>query len=203
MKYKIDGIFPTPVYITSLDRKFSKTEMKAIDKIAKSIHQNESNYISDDSYILEKPVFKKLKKELSAHLLEYNKIVTQWQNVKPYITQSWLNFTRNDEYHHEHEHPNSMISGVLYVNANPEKDMIRFFNNSYKRIKPEIKNWNLFNSESWWYPVTSGDLLLFPSELTHKVDVKKGDNIRISLAFNSFVKGVLGDKRKISELEII
>ena len=49
MKYKIDAIFPTPIYITSLGREFSKTEMKAIDKINKSIHQNESNYISDDS----------------------------------------------------------------------------------------------------------------------------------------------------------
>ena len=46
MKYKIDGIFPTPIYITSLGREFSKTEIKAIDKINKSIHQKESNYIS-------------------------------------------------------------------------------------------------------------------------------------------------------------
>jgi hypothetical protein len=147
MKYKIDAIFPTPIYIASLGREFSKTEIKAMDKINKSIHKNESNYISDDSYILEKPVFKKLKKELFTHLLEYNKVITQWKNVKPYITQSWLNFTKTDEYHHIHEHPNSMISGVLYVNANPENDMIRFFNNCYKRIKPETKNWIFMGSE--------------------------------------------------------
>ena len=69
MKYKIDAIFPTPIYIASLGREFSKTEIKAMDKINKSIHKNESNYISDDSYILEKPVFKKLKKELLTHLI--------------------------------------------------------------------------------------------------------------------------------------
>ena len=38
--------------------------------------------------------------------LKYNKI------VQPYITQSWLNTTNQNEAHHQHEHPNSFLSGV-------------------------------------------------------------------------------------------
>ena len=41
---------------------------------------------------------------------------------------------------------------------------------------------------------------MFPSETTHTVDNKQGENIRTSLAFNVFIKGTLGDKRELTEL---
>ena len=34
---------------------------------------------------------------------------------------------------------------------------------------------------------------MFPSETQHKVEFKKGNNIRTSLSFNVFVKGDLGN----------
>ena len=37
------------------------------------------------------------------------------------ITQSWINFTKKGEYHHPHAHPNSLISGVFYVEADKDK----------------------------------------------------------------------------------
>ena len=41
---------------------------------------------------------------------------------------------------------------------------------------------------------------MFPSSLNHGVDVKKGDNIRISLSFNTFYKGVLGSDTALTKL---
>jgi hypothetical protein len=41
---------------------------------------------------------------------------------------------------------------------------------------------------------------MFPSSLTHMVETKEGTNTRISLAFNVFVKGTLGDNTRLTEL---
>ena len=41
---------------------------------------------------------------------------------------------------------------------------------------------------------------MFPSSLTHGVDTKEGNNTRISLAFNVFVKGNLGTYDSATEL---
>ena len=41
---------------------------------------------------------------------------------------------------------------------------------------------------------------MFPSSLVHQVDLKKGNNTRISLAFNTFYKGKLGINSELTEL---
>ncbi len=43
---------------------------------------------------------------------------------------------------------------------------------------------------------------MFPSTLAHSVPRKSDDNVRISLAFNVFVKGVLGRTNDLNELFI-
>lgn len=202
LAYKIDGIFPTPIYITKINRKLSKIENKFIKESASNVNNNQGNLISKDTYVLDKPPFKKLKIELLAHLKEYYKVVCKFDKVEPYLTQSWLNFTSENQYHHQHEHPNSMISGVFYINSEVNNDSIKFWNHTYKRIRPQISEWTWLNSESWTYPVESNDLIIFPSQVTHSVQVKKGNNLRISLAFNSFIKGEIGTEDKIDLLHI-
>ena len=71
------------------------------------------------------------------------------------------------------------------------------------QIKPTIKEHNIWNSDTWWYPLETGELILFPSTTKHQVDIKKGNNIRVSLAFNTFYKGTLGTSTGLTELNII
>ena len=84
--------------------------------------------------------------------------------------------------------------------SNEEFDKIKFFNDKYQTIKIEIKDWNLWNAESWWFSVKTGDVILFPSSLTHMVENKEGTNTRISLAFNVFIKGTVGNNKNLTEL---
>jgi hypothetical protein len=44
------------------------------------------------------------------------------------------------------------------------------------KYKPEIKDFNLWNSETWFFPVETGDLFMFPSSTIHQVETKKGTN---------------------------
>jgi len=72
----------------------------------------------------------------------------------------------------------------------------------YKQIKPDIDNtkYNLWNSDTWFFPVETGDLFMFPSSTTHQVETKTGTNTRISLAFNTFYKGSVGSNTNSTEL---
>ena len=48
------------------------------------------------------------------------------ENIKIYITQSWLNYTNFKQYHHAHSHNNSFVSGVFYLKADKNFDFISF-----------------------------------------------------------------------------
>ena len=201
-KATVSGIFPTPVYITQLNRKFIDKENKFIDKIyKKDNYKNEGNLTSNDTYILNSRPFNILKKELNKIIKDYcNKVLSTSNNIEPYITQSWLNYTKEGQYHHKHAHPNSIISGVLYINADKDNDKIFFFKEKYELFRPEIKEYNIWNSESWFFPIKTGDVILFPSSLTHMVKTKEGTNT--SLSFNVFFKGTIGSYHDLTELII-
>jgi len=197
----INGIFPIPVYISKLDRELTKKELSFVDKSKLDFYKNDGNINSNDNYILNQKVFGSLKEDLYLRVEDYfKKVLSYTDAVTPYITQSWLNYTETNQYHHKHAHPNSIVSGVFYINCHEELDKIKFFKEDYKTIKPEIKDWNLYNSETWWFTVKTGDIILFPSSLTHMVETKEGDNTRISLAFNVFIKGTIGNNKNLTEL---
>jgi uncharacterized protein (TIGR02466 family) len=201
MEATINGIFPTPIYISKIDRELTKKELSFIDKTKLDIYNNEGNTTSNDNYILNNKAFKTVKDELDLKVQDYfDKVISPSNNITPFITQSWLNYTETNQYHHKHQHPNSLVSGVFYINCHEEHDKIKFFNEKYSTIKPEVKDWNIWNSESWWFSVKTGDVILFPSSLTHMVETKKGDNTRISLAFNVFIKGTVGNNINLTEL---
>ena len=194
----IHALFATPVYVTELNRKLTskETNFKKIKQI-----KNYGNYRSNDSYILNTKQFSNIKKELDIAIKDYfNKIISPKNKITPYITQSWLNYTDTNEHHHKHNHPNSLVSGILYLNANEKFDKVEFYKDDYNMIKPEIKNFNFFNSESWWLPVKTGQIMLFPSSLSHSVLIKKGTNTRVSLAFNVFIKGGVGSLNDLTKL---
>ena len=201
MEATINGIFPTPIYISKLNKELTSLELKFVDKNKKDFYKNDGNITSNNNYILNEKPFAHIKKELDLRVQDYfDKVISPANNITPYITQSWLNYTETNQYHHKHAHPNSLVSGVFYINCHEEHDKIKFFNDTYKTIRTEVKDWNMWNSESWWFPVKTGDVILFPSSLTHMVETKQGDNTRISLAFNVFIKGTIGNNKNLTEL---
>ena len=209
IKADIDGIFQTPIYRTELTQDFSKKQLSFIDnnklqsQNEKKTRNKSGNITSSNKNILDQPVFKNIKQELELIIEDYvEKIIVPSNNITPYITQSWLNYTEPGQFHHTHAHANSLVSGVLYFNCHETLDKITFYSHRYDIIKPETRTFNHFNSESWWFGVKTKEVILFPSSLTHGVDTKEGDNTRISLAFNVFVKGSFGNYDSATELII-
>ena len=205
MKAEIHGLFPVPVMIGELDREFTKEESSTIKEYCKHVRKNEGNITTNDSYVLENKNLSKLKDDLTNFVNGYlSQIINPINDVTPYITQSWINITTDGQYHHKHSHSNSYLSGVLYIEAEEENDAIKFFKpyNQYQPIKLTPKDSNIHNSTNWWFSVKKGLIVLFPSYLEHMVEMKQGNNKRISLAFNTFLQGNLGFEAELTELKI-
>lgn len=203
MHFDIFNLFPTPIFKANIDRKFTKKELNFVEKQKRQCVKNVGNTHTKDSYILNNKPFENIKTFLNDCCNEYLKTVIcpKEKNINLYITQSWLNYTREKESHHHHSHPNSVVSGVLYFDCDKEKDKITFTSPSgYKQIQPEIGNFNIWNSDKWWLELQTGELLMFPSSLMHQVETKEGSNTRISLAFNTFYKGSLGSGAELTQL---
>ena len=105
-------------------------------------------------------------------------------NINVYITQSWANYTEPNQYHHKHTHPNSFISGVFYINAIKNEDMIKFYKDLPFVYQINHNQSNNYNSSDVAIFVESNDLILFPSNFSHSVPPTTSKEIRISIAFN-------------------
>jgi uncharacterized protein (TIGR02466 family) len=198
----IFSLFSTAVAITTLDKKFTKEELAFVEKHSKPemLVKNMGNVTSANNYILNEPELVNLKKLLTEHINDYiTNIYKPKYKAEGYITQSWLNYTKKGEFHHVHEHPNSFISGVLYINALNDVDKITFHRN-HNQLKIATDAYNTYNSDTWWLGIKTYDIIMFPSNLTHSVETVVSDETRISLAFNSFIKGVFGEKLELTEL---
>ena len=192
-------IFPTTVGITHLGRNFTKNEIEIFENL--KMGPNEGNSTSLNRNVLELPKFKNLKKFITKSVNDYfQSVYCPQEKIELYVTQSWTNNTLRGQYHHKHAHPNSFISGVLYLNADSEYDKIFFHKDKYAQLDVSVKEWNLSNSESWWFEVATGKLIMFPSSLTHSVSSVETERTRVSLAFNTFFRGTFGNKFNLTEL---
>ena len=197
----IENLFPQPVGIYRLDRNLTEKEIEFIK--GQQTRPNAGNMTSKDNFILRRKTMTKLRDFIESNLTDYfDTIYNPKHKVSLRITQSWCNYTEPGQYHHKHAHPNSFVSGVFYPQANRETDKIYFYRSGFQQIKLPPEKWNSWNSESWWFPVGTGDLIFFPSHLEHMVESVQGDQTRISLSFNTFPIGNIGNDIELTGLQI-
>ena len=194
--YDLNYVFPIPTYLTKLDRDLTNQEKDVFVKEYQHTNLLIGNRGSANKAILEDPDLIDVKDFIMLHVNQYMKdIVSPANDVEIYITQSWANWTEPGEFHHKHSHQNSLISGVFYINADPDEDKITFYKEEYQQIYLKVKEFNPCNSSSWWFNVGTGNLILFPSNLVHMVETDstaRNKETRVSLAFNTFVRGEIG-----------
>ena len=185
------SLFPIPLLVCAYQWDYSE-ELKWIRSV-ESWRENKDSYNrqSTDTFILDHPELKKIRTFIETKL---NTFVSQTLGSEDRlaITQSWLNKNEKGESHHEHVHPNSMISGVWYPVIHDKLPPIQFRNRAQRDVELSTERYNTFNSATFMLPLNPGELILFPSNLTHSVQPNPFDEERISLSFNTWVKGNIG-----------
>jgi len=195
----IYSLFPTAVIKFELGRDLTSEELAFV--AGQTTYKNVGNLTSNDRYVLKHWTLKNLNTFIEESVGEYLRSIYAPKNeVGLRITQSWINYCKPGEWHHHHKHPNSFISGVFYINAERERDKIHFHYDNHQQIKLPVSDFNIYNSESWWLEVGAGDLMIFPSSLTHSVEPVKEE--RISLSFNTFPVGYVGQEESLNALHL-
>lgn len=197
----IHQIFPTAIGRFELETPINKKELKFINSLQTT--SNVGNCTSTENYLLEYKQLARLKKFFQESVDQYlSEIIDPQQDVKLRITQCWANYSKTDQWHHAHAHANSFLSGVFFAQSDPETDKINFLKNIFRQINLPPKNFNAYNSESWWFEAVPNTLLLFPSYVTHEVPPVSVESTRISISFNTFPVGIIGSKNTLTELKL-
>ena len=185
----INDIFKTPLYNTIFDH-LNQSEM--IDYCLKYREDNPSDNRSNINGYQSKPL-----EGIHLPLNEMFKDIDYTCNafcqrigmrMPTFIQNCWININGPNSYNTEHRHPLAMVSGVFYISV-PENSGDIVFTNPTEKMdmfwgKYFVDNFTPYNSVCSIHKPKDMELLLFPSYLTHRVDINKSNEDRISISFN-------------------
>ena len=112
---------------------------------------------------------------------------------QPVLDNIWININGYKDLNLIHNHGNTSMSGVYYVQTPPKCGNITFNHPAFDLVNlsymNKMNNFNAYNSPSWSLPVKAGLLYLFPGYLNHLVGSNMNKTTkRISVSFNLFFK---------------
>ena len=199
-KDELISVFPTAVQIYKYENSIDK-ELNYIENLPYQEQVANSNFKSKDSYLTKHEQLKDIKIFFKECIDDYCNVITN-SDQRLVITQLWANKNPTGAKHHEHIHPNSILSGVFYLKQDKTLPPIQFQKSIQGAMKLDPKKYNNLNSETFLLPCVDGELLLFPSNLKHSVPTNMGKEARISLSFNTFSVDTLGSKDSLTHLDI-
>jgi uncharacterized protein (TIGR02466 family) len=196
----VASLFGVPIYTS----KVAPISFKSINYISNLTFEkmpNNNGFITSNVTLLDDPNCLEIKNKI---LNSFDDYVYNVLKIKPeiefYITTSWAVKFLPGGSAKEHTHSNSLFSGVLYLKAAEDTGQIAFHKyQKYLDISSTTLNlgfteWNIFNSDKWSITPNENQIIIFPSNVTHSVEINNSNDDRISIAFNMFVKGKFGDR---------
>jgi uncharacterized protein (TIGR02466 family) len=200
-------LFGTPVFLYEEYAGSAEVHDTTNEQVDMVLNRDQ-NFSSKETNILNLDSYKEIKNRINNGLTEYVRNVLHIDNKHEfYITQSWLNVNPPGTSHHRHNHSNSIISGVYYIDT-AESGSITFLTQNTSNITNnptlsiDVTKYTPANSNSWQVPVKNNHIIYFPSTILHEVSPNASDRNRVSLAFNCFVKGSFGNKINLNELHL-
>jgi len=134
-------------------------------------------------------------KQMFTHIS--NRLIKEGLNYdnKLEISSSWFTKTHKGEQSPMHDHKNCVFSAVYYYGNYDDKVGNLIFKNPIVNLtsyRLNVGKSNKFNTYDIEITPQAGSLLIFPSYVSHKIDVHKSDIPRLSLAFNMIPVGQYG-----------
>ena len=193
-------IFPTPILIIKYDDDISE-ETKYVENLEYLSQKENKNFKSKDSYLMKHEIFKNIKNFFGESITKYTeKVLNSKQRLV--ITQCWTNRNPPGAKHHEHVHPNSIISGVFFFRIGGKLPPIQFAKTNQVAMKLDPTKYNNITAETFMLPCVPGELLLFPSNLKHSVPMNLSEETRYSMSFNTFCIDILGSENSLTHLDL-
>ena len=191
MNNEILDLFKTPLYITKIDSDYKSLTNHCLSLQKKDKGRKISNIGGWQSGNLTHKTLGPLKPLLSSIKKEADKF-TEQIGLKPMrgIANAWININDYKDSNQLHNHPHSVLSGVYYIKTPKDCGTIDFHHPAadllaYDWMNMVKKDYNNYNSHSWWQDSKPGLLYMFPGWIKHKVypNLNKSES-RISISFN-------------------
>jgi len=201
--YEVQALFAEPIFRADIGHAISEQQIAFIKNI--KMVDNQVNLISENLYLFKEPEMKSIAEAIEEVLELY---ATEVMGIpqKLYVTQSWSLLNHPDVGMHGHSHSNSLISGSLYFCdlPAPVSKMVFDRHKTYQQLEliPDDDKKNIYNAPLNVITPRKNEVLLFPSGLQHFVEPNNTNLPRHSIAFNTFLRGQLGDYRDVSELTL-
>lgn len=192
-------LFSTPIYhVEDSGHTFTPDEIRCIKNLNLKSNLGSSNQLSNKTYVLNDGRLKSVKETCQYHLDTFTKGILKIKQDF-YITNSWITKTNKGSYHQIHSHQNCIFSGVIYVNASPDMGNLYFYGKpgflADFNFEYEYEDYNIYNCSSWYIPVKTGTIIIFPSGVKHGTSENSVDETRYVIGFNAFVKGEFGNHK--------
>lgn len=186
-------LFATNVIVVQLDADCDKYLSLVKDLKFTSAENNleHKSLISICNKLLDKKEFKELKKQFMKAFNLCNKKYLNYKN-KFKIYNSWATATLKSQGSSFHNHVNSAISGVFYLQDGVSSLEFENFNKPYFDIP--IEKYNVYNSQNYFITPRKGMLVFFPSQAYHKISTNNEIKERFSIAFNLLPVGLIGKR---------
>ena len=206
MRYHIVPLFSKVFYMKHLEKDTDKI-ISMIDNHFENSGTNTSidvdniSSVSISKSILELENFIDLKKQLMNELNNFFHNVMNYESDFK-ITTSWFTKSQNSQSSNYHNHNNSMFSGILYLQTDENSGDISFEDFNNRRYKLNVKEYNIYNCTEYQIKPIEGLLILFPSEVHHKILKNNSNIVRHSLAFNIIPVGEIGSGDSYLNIEV-
>ena len=203
---QIFPLFSTPLYVNNLGD-FDKPDLRYLEYTHLTPSGESFNFLTSvDKNVLDRPELGAVRRLIQAEIEFYaRELYAVTPDAEFYITNSWVNIYGRGDQAGAHIHHNSLLSGVLYLQAAAAGGEIVFHRESQSQIPfpsaidPEVVAYNIYNCKSWGYQPKTNDICIFPSVLSHSVLPNNSDEARWSLAFNVYVRGEFGAIHKLRQ----
>jgi hypothetical protein len=207
MDINVVDLFPTAVFSSILEIEDSViTDIAVLCSKGRSnnffTNNINHNLVSNDAYVFQSVlkdtgIQELIQQQINAYIMH-----VYGETAELGITQSWINVNPPGTSHHKHSHYNSIISGTLYIQTNDKSGFFKIYrpDSMFRHIRDTTKTFNKFNYEFFDFNPKRCQLLIFPSELYHSVDINDSNEDRISISFNTFYKGSIGNEKTLTHI---
>jgi len=187
----LEPVFATPIYTSDNFYQLTNEQLNYLKNLS-TLKQKGNNFISAEKFILDNEAMEDFKNWCLLNVISFAKQLGISEKTSFYITQSWLNKNPPQSYHHTHMHPNSIFSCIYYVEGDECPTNFYRYDDSFGNYN-FYEGSNVYTSKKVGVMNEVGRLLIFPSTLVHDVEINNSGKERITISFNTFIQGEMGD----------
>jgi uncharacterized protein (TIGR02466 family) len=195
------NLFPIKVYKTKYDKaaEFKETIFNKLDYAWAPADKDNQYFMRDGTlctYNIEADISRKFPEETRDFVefatnaaKDYWKELNYFPGLEPYIIDMWANTTPKGGWVESHLHLSTPLTATLYVDASPEQGNVIFEHPSDALLASQPIDYQKRYQFEHEEQVHTGDFLIFPGYLKHRVKRNTSDRTRLIIGVSFGCKG--------------